>query len=485
MSRSFRVQLALRFTLVLAGGLTAVSLAGFLALRDTLDRQINSTLLNVASFQAASVTEAPFGGMAFHEWDLTVEEAASIRDLNRFTQVWDEGGESLLRTRYITEDLPLDADALRTAAAGDIVWRQQTFQSMPIRSLYYPLGRLGDEHEAHVLQVAAPLEARNRMLGRVALFLASVVVLASLGAYGGGWWLASHAIRPVAAIIDQAEAIEPGSERHRIRAYANTREYQRLVEVLNRMLARLNDAFESQRRFTADASHELRSPLTALRGELELARRRDRSPEEYRRVLGSALEEVERLCRVAEDLLTLARSDAGVMEPRLRRVDLAECAARTLERLRTKASAKEIDLRLDVTGPVPGLFDPDLLDRLVWNLVENAIKFTPSGGVVAIGVHANGGEALIEVIDTGPGIPSEKLERMFERFYRGDFVRTPSLENTGTGLGLSIANAIAEVHGGTLAASNREGGGAVLRVTLPRRIEATAGQGARELAHTV
>lgn len=465
--RSFRLQLAARFALTMALGLAVIAVLGYAAMRAALDREINSTLLNLASIQAASVTESPSGAMAFHEWELTPEEAASVRDLNRYAQVWTGDGRSLVRSRQLTGDLPLDTAALAVAARGSVAWTEKRFGALPIRSVYYPLGRLGPAHEQHVLQVAAPLSARNDLLRSALAFLVALVTCAGAGTFAGAWWLAEQAIRPVHDVIDRAEAIRPGIH-GRIDAHAGTREYQRLVQVLNRMLERLEAGFEAQRRFTADASHELRSPLTALRGELELARRRERTPDEYRRVLDSALEEVERLCRVADDLLTLARSDAGVIEPRFRSADLAGEVGRTVERLRGAAEARGVALDLHAPATVPTQCDPDLLGRLVWNLVENAIKFTPAGGRVDVSLEATGEAVTLTVADTGPGIAAEHLPRLFERFYRGDAARTPGSETHGTGLGLSIVRAIAELHAGRVAAESRPGGGTLFRAILPR-----------------
>ena len=445
------------------------SLVAVAALREVLDSGIESTLLSVASLQASAVTQSPSGRMAFHEWELTPEEAASLRDLNRYAQVWTEEGESLLRTQYIEADLPLDREALRAAASGELVWAEGDFQGTPVRSLYYPLGRLGGAHAQHVLQVAAPVERRDRTITVAAAMLGMIVVIAAAGTFLGSWWLANRAIRPVQEIIDQSEAVRGGGSPHAIVASADTKEYRRLVDVLNRMLRRLDDAFEVQRRFTADASHELRSPLTALLGELELALRRERSPEEYRRVINSALEEVHRLSRVADDLLTLARSDSGAMQPRLRNTNLVESAARILDRLRGKASAKQVDLRLHADSPIVGLFDPDLMDRLIWNLAENAIKFTPQGGSVDVHVEREGDRARLTVSDTGPGIPGEKLERVFERFFRLDESRRAPADASGSGLGLSIAHAIVMLHGGEISAANRPERGAVFTVRLPRQ----------------
>jgi two-component system, OmpR family, sensor kinase len=465
-SRSFRVQLAARFTAAMAAAVAAIGIASVLTLSAILDRELNASILSVASIQAASVTDSPSGEMRFHEWELTPEEAASVPDLMRYAQVWSEGGQSLLRSQFMTRDLPLARDALEEAGAGELVWREQDFQGTPVRSLYYPLSRFGAAHARHVLQVAAPLVARHEMVRRLAFFFAGVVLVVALTSFAGSWWLAGRAVRPVHEIIDQAEAIGAGSLDRRISAYADTREYRRLVEVLNTMLGRIQQAFEAQRRFTSDASHELRSPLTVIRGELELALRRDRTPDEYRDVLESSLEEVVRLSRITEDLLTLARSDAGVLPVEPRKVDIQDVARRIVDRLQGTAETRQVALALTVSGPRSVQVDSGLLGQSIWNLADNAIRYTPPGGRVEVDLAATESELRLEVRDTGPGLGNDP-ERLFQRFYRPEGVRTPGEATSGTGLGLAIVRAIAEGYGGRVEAGDRPEGGARVTVILP------------------
>ena len=463
--RSFRVQLALRFTAAMGFAVAVISVASVLTLRAILDRELNASVVDVASIQAASVTDSPGGAMEFHEWELTPSEAASVRELMRYAQVWSEGGQSLLRSQFMERDLPLDRDALREAGEGELVWRDQSFGGMPVRSLYYPLDRFGPAHDRHVLQVAAPLVGRDEMIRRVSLFFAMVLVVVVVSSAVGSWWLAGRAVRPVHEVMDQAEAIGAGSLDRRIRAYADTREYRRLVEVLNTMLARIQRAFEAQNRFTADASHELRSPLTALRGEIEIALRRERSPEEYRRVLASAHEEILRLSRIAEDLLTLARADAGAL-PSDGVMEVGATARGIVDRLRPRAAARDVDLELEVEeeGTVP--LDAGLVGQVLWNLTENALKFSPRGGTVAVRAGRDGDRLAMEVRDEGPGLGPEP-ERLFDRFVRLDPARTREGERSGTGLGLAIVRAIVDELGGEVVAENLPGGGARFRVLLP------------------
>ncbi|HSM37605.1 MAG TPA: ATP-binding protein [Longimicrobiales bacterium] len=467
MTRSLRFRLAARVATSTTLALAVISVLSLAGARWFLDREIESSLRNVASIQASSVTEGSGGAMRFHEWDLTPDEAVQVRELNRYAQVWSASGESLLRTQYITEDLPLDRAALREAADGRLVALDQRFQGMPIRVLYYPLERMGPAHARHVLQVAAPLTGRDRLLRQLAGLLGAITVLTGVGSFAGGWWLGGRMVRPVHEIMDQAEAVSAGTLGRRISANADTREYERLVAVLNGMLTRLESAFEGQRRFTADASHELRGPLTSLRGEVEVALRREREPAEYRRVLGSNLQEVDRLTRLAEDLLTLARSDAGVMQPRLEATDIGGLARAVVDRLAPRARDKDVRVEVAAVDDLEAIVDPDLIERLLWNLVENAVKFTPAGGRVDVRVTRNGLRLLLEVRDSGPGLPDGDAERIFERFYRGDVARTHGGDAAGTGLGLAIVRAIARAHGGEALALENSGGGAHFRVILP------------------
>lgn len=466
---SFRSRLALRATVVVTVGLSLLCFGTSVVLRVLLDREVDTSILGVASIQAASLADGPDGEMHFHEWDLTPEEAVSVRDLVQYAQVWDENGVSLLRSQYMVADLPVDAEALSQASAGDLVWSRQEFEDTPVRTLFYPLARLGAAHGGHVLQVAAPLEQRNATLRRAVLFFCALTLLMAVATYAGSWWLAGSAVRPIHAVIDQAEDIGARSLDRRIQAYAETIEYRRLVHVLNTMLDRLQAAFEAQRRFTADASHELRSPLTAMRGEIELALRRDRTDEEYRDVLRSTLEEVARLSSTSEELLTLARSDAQTLHPASQRLDVAKRVARVVERLRETGHQRGVELALTGTESLHATVDGEILERVTWNLVGNAIRHARSRVVIETGL--DDGDLVLTVVDDGSGLGSVDPDALFERFYRADVARTPDGTEGGTGLGLSIVRALALAHGGSATAENDPSGGARFTVRLPQDLD--------------
>jgi heavy metal sensor kinase len=282
-------------------------------------------------------------------------------------------------------------------------------------------------------------------------------------AAGGGWFLARRALAPVDAIVDAAKQIEAEDLSRRIAAAETNDELGRLVTVLNDMLARLERSFTAVRHFSADAAHELRTPLTILKGEIEVALRSSPTAEEYRRVLASCLEEVDRLSALVEDLLFLARSDSGALSRPTTLVNLAEVLDEVAPALLALAEAAQVCFS---TAPSPALWvrgTAPLLFRLLFNLGENAIKYTPAGGRVTVSLRPHEHRAVLEVADTGPGIPPEERARIFDRFYRGDRARSRG----GTGFGLAIVRSIVLLHDGQISVESRAGHGSCFRVAFP------------------
>jgi signal transduction histidine kinase len=232
------------------------------------------------------------------------------------------------------------------------------------------------------------------------------------------------------------------------------------------MISRLEQAFERERRFTADASHELKTPLAVLRGDIEVALRRERTPDEYRRVLQSSLEEIARLTKLTEDLLTLARSDAGESVLELEQVQLDQLASEARAYIAPLAESAGIALSYDVpSSPIAVEGDQKRLKQLLVNLLDNAIKYTPAGGSSRLALAVEDTNAVIEVTDTGRGIPSAALPHIFERFYRQTDPRDSRV--TGFGLGLAISKWIVDAHGGMIEVDSQEGRGSKFTVRLP------------------
>jgi signal transduction histidine kinase len=241
-------------------------------------------------------------------------------------------------------------------------------------------------------------------------------------------------------------------------------ELGRLTRTINAMIGRLENSFAEIRRFTADASHELRTPLAAIRTEAEVALGKPLTVEQHQELLGSILEECERLARLTDQLLALAREDAGGTRPEPAPVDLAALVAGVVETMRPLAEARGVALRHDPDGPLRVRGEETRLRQVFFNLLDNAIKYTPEGGAVAVGLGQVGGEAVVTVRDTGVGIPAEHLPRVFERFYRVDKAR--SRAEGGAGLGLSIAQKIVTDHGGRIELASSPGRGTTCTVAL-------------------
>ncbi len=294
--------------------------------------------------------------------------------------------------------------------------------------------------------------------------LAAALPVALAVAIGGAVLVSRRGLAPLDDVVKIAGGIGTESLDQRIPERAGSvEEIARLVRALNGMLERLDRSVAGMRRFTADASHELRTPLATLLGELEITLRHDRSPAELRGAVESTLEHLGRLSRLVDGLLTLARSDAGGLPFTPEPVDLAELVRAAVEPYDAVATAREIRLRVDASAPVAAFADPLWTGRAIANLVDNACKFTPSGGEVTIAVRAEGPRALVEVRDSGPGVPDADRERIFERFFRGPAARAGA---EGSGLGLPLAREIARSQGGDLQALPVTGGAAFV-LALP------------------
>ena len=461
--RSFRIRLALRFGLTMLTILLVMGAAWTGLLRVILYRQLDRTLLALAEVEALAGASASSSQFQFHEGVFLTEAQHSPSELVRFAELWTDLGVPVSRSINLgRRDLPLPERAMADARRETVGHATFAWDGARYRSIVYPLRLIGSLHAKHYLEVAGPVAPVETTLWRSAALAGLLGVVGMLLAAGGAWWFARAATRPAQEIAAQAEAIEAGTLSARITAHAEVAEYHRLVAVLNAMLDRLDRAFQAQRRFVADASHELRSPLTVLKGDIDVALRRERGAAEYRQVLESSREEVDRMSALAENLLTLARTDSGLSPGHRQRVDLEAVVRRVVERSREAAAAAGVELSLE-SSAVAARGDAGLLERAVGNLVENAVKYAPPGARIGVSCRSAGELAVVDVEDTGPGIAPEHAPHVFERFYRGDPARS---RGSGTGLGLPIASAIAQAHGGALALV-RAGPGALFRLTLP------------------
>jgi heavy metal sensor kinase len=281
-----------------------------------------------------------------------------------------------------------------------------------------------------------------------------------------GYWMSRRALAPVDALVRTARDVSGTNLNRRLPTLKTGDELQRLTETLNEMLDRIESAFERIAQFTADASHELRTPVSLIRTEAELALRRSRTETEYKESLRQILHEAERTTHLIEQLLQVARADSGRESLAMQTLDLTKILGGTVGIWQQVAAARNIEFSTSIPEvDVSVMGDQTLLRRLADILLDNAFKYTPSPGSVQMALEVRQEAAVITVQDSGVGIPHEEQEKIFERFYRVD--RARSREQGGVGLGLAIARWIVSQHHGTISVESRQGEGAIFRVNLP------------------
>ena len=316
------------------------------------------------------------------------------------------------------------------------------------------------------IEVAASLEAFDSSLEqfRGLLYAAGPIflILAALG----GYWLSKRALAPVDQITQAAHSIGGQNLSRRLAVPRTSDELERLADTLNEMLSRLEAAFQRITQFTADASHELRTPISVMRANAEITLRKSRTEPEYREALSKILDETEKVTRLIEQLLLLARADSGSAVLQMTRSDLNVAMQNACRGARAFAEAKHLNFSQAMpASPVWVQGDSASLERLFTILLENAVQYTPSGGEIEVRLDAEDGFAVANVRDTGTGIAKEDIGRVFDRFYRAD--RARSRESGGTGLGLAIGRWIAEAHHGEIRVESEPAKGSTFRVRIP------------------
>lgn len=321
----------------------------------------------------------------------------------------------------------------------------------------------------YVLIILHSLHSQNEMLETIRLTFTWMILLGLLLAGTGGYFLARKSLAPVVAMGAHARRIGATNLHERLPVLNANDELGQLATIFNDLLDRLDQSFERQRQFIADASHELRTPLAILRGEAEVAMSQPgRSAEDYLESLGILQEETSRLTKIVEDLFTLTRADSGQYSLSPEDIYLEEVVADCAHSARTLAREKDIELSVDASSECLIRGDQTLLRRLILNLLDNAIKYTAVGGHVEIACRANATDCEVHVTDTGTGIPPELQARIFERFFRADPARSRSGREGGAGLGLSIALWIAQAHHGRLELVHSDASGSHFAAYLPR-----------------
>lgn len=469
-SRKIRVRLTLWYVLILAVVLIVFSGGVYLGLRkvlsDSLDDAVvqrSDDLLGVVAIEdGRPVLPDAVIATATEELDLNDDDEG--QDEEPFARTWDTAG-NVVSNAGATESLPSTDSVVRSAQRGGQHWLeigegQDSFRVMarPIRVNGTVVG---------VLEVGQSREEVVEALDALTTIILLATPLTLIAASLGGWFLARRALAPIDDMTRLARHISAEDLSARLDMQLPDDELGRLARTFDDMIARLDAAFRRQRQFTADASHELRTPLTALKGQVEVALNRERSPADYQTVLATVNDEADRLIRLVGSLLTFTRADAGEIPLEREAVSLGDAVEAVVEQIAPMADERGISVAVEPGPPALVWADESLLLQLLLNLVDNALKYTQPGGSVTLSWRVASNNAILEVRDTGIGIPAEHLPLIFDRFYRVD--RARGRADGSTGLGLAISRWIVEAHGGEIGVDSEPGSGSTFTVRFPLR----------------
>ena len=479
--RSLRFKLTLWYVLIL--GILLISFSTFLyfTLSKSLYRDVDNKLKALAEL-IASESSSPLSKFSFGSIDQALEASMNLKPIGKFIQVLDESGNIGRKSDNLRNvQLPISLNALKNASKGLITFEtNRTVENTPLRIMTFPV--VENSHVTKIVQIASSLEGVEDALNKLFLILIiavpSTLILASLG----GQFLAHKALKPVDNITQTARMITSQNLNQRINPPKVKDEISRLIETFNEMISRLDQSFRQMKQFSSDASHELKTPLTILKGEVEVMLRRERTSQEYQQTLKSNLEEINRMSQIVEDLLTLSKADTGEIRLNKEDINLTEILNEVIAQMDRLAKSKKLHLSASNHHQDIHIFGDALrLRELFINLIENGIKYTEEGGSIHIVLQKEyppltrdqsdrlerekGEFVKIIVSDTGIGIAQKDQERIFNRFFRVDKAR--SREQGGSGLGLSICKWIVEAHQGKIEVESELGKGSSFVVRLP------------------
>lgn len=485
--QSFRARLTWRWTLVVGLLLGAANAVIYLGASVYLTRWLDEHVRTVAATETASSTDGP-EGVHLHETPYGQLEAGRFTE--KVVQIFDRPGHIVLQSTSLGQSDPLVAD---TAIADTLDGATPALVNTSAHGRRVRMAVLSAARGDQRYAVAVGLFADDidRGLSALGWLLTSVWLVSVVCTAGLGYVLASRALAPVARITERAAWIAQGHFDGRLDAPRVHDEVGRMTLLLNSMLERLQRAVDTHRRFAADASHELRSPLTAMTGELDVALRHPRSADDYRATLQHVRGQVGALTELAEDLMLLARVQEGANEILLREVPLAPVVDAAFSRCRAEAAERRVTVEQVGLDGIAAYADQSMLARVVDNVVANAVAYNRDGGRVTVSARLEAPPAgawaptlmTLRIADSGPGIPAADHERVFERFFRLDDAR--GRRTGGSGLGLAICREVMRALGGTIVVESSSPAGTTIAIALPGATVADGGNGREQVGHGV
>ncbi len=455
-------KLTLWYGLILASILIVFSSGVYVYFKNSLQKSIDAKIKSLGDVISSSITDS-HNVTVFGNFERYLENVLGKKPKGKFIQIMDRTGRIGAKMNDIeTETLPSSFGTLERALKGEIVYETIERVSPRLRMVTIPI--MDNDKVSSIIQVGTSLEDFDETMKKLLLIMLISIPTSISVTIICGYFLAKKALRPVDQIRKAAVKISSRNLDERIDVKGRRDELSRLAQTFNEMISRLKDSFQRINQFSIDVSHELKTPLTILKGETEVALRKDRDSNDYKRILSSNLEEIDRMSNIIDDLLLLSKADSREIKLNLEDVALRDLVADVCVDMKIFADNKEIELAVNELADVKFKGDELKLRRMLMNIVENGIKYTPRGGKIEIMSYINNGYVSIDVKDNGNGIPEEDIKFIFDRFYRGDKSRK---RESGSGLGLSISKWIAEAHQGVIEVNSKLSEGSLFTIKLP------------------
>ena len=448
---------------ILALILIVFSSSVYIYFRNSLQRSIDTKIKSIGEVLSSSLTETHSQSI-FGNFERYLENVLGRKPKGKFIQIIDSSGRIGAKMSDIeTETVPTSFSTLERALKGEVIYETIEGARPRLRIVTIPIVE-ENKKVTSIVQVGTSLEDFDETMKKLLIIMIISIPTSISVTIVIGYFMAKKALKPVDQIRKTAIKISSSNLDERIDIGKRRDELSRLAETFNDMITRLKDAFQRINQFSIDVSHELKTPLTILKGETEVTLRKDRENEDYRKLLKSHLEEVDRMTRIVDDLLLLSKADAEEIKLNIEDIALRDLVMDICMDMKIFADNKGIELIVSELEDVRLKGDELKLRRMLWNVVQNGIKYTQKGGKVEISSYVNNGYVWIDVKDNGVGISEKDMKYIFDRFYRGDKSRR---RESGSGLGLSISKWIAEAHRGVIEVKSRPLEGSLFSIKLP------------------
>lgn len=434
----------------------------FIYFRNSLQDSIDAKIRSIGEVLSSSMTET-HNSSVFGNFERYLENVLGRKPKGKFIQIMDTSGRIGAKMSDIEgEALPTSFNALERAMRGEIVYETIERTKPRLRMVTIPI--MEKKKVTSVVQVGTSLEDFDETIKKLLLIMIISIPTSISVTIVVGYFMAKKALRPVDQIRRAAVKISSSNLDEKIDIAGRRDELGRLAETFNAMIGRLKDAFQRVNQFSIDVSHELKTPLTILKGETEVALRKEREKDDYQKLLLSNLEEIDRMSCIIDDLLLLSKADTKDIKLNIEEIALRDLIMGVCINMKVVADKKEVVLQTGEMEDLRVKGDELKLRRMILNIVENGIKYSQTGGKVIVSSYVNDGYAQIDVKDEGIGISEQDIKYVFDRFFRADRSRK---RESGSGLGLSISRWIAEAHKGSIEVKSQPAQGSIFTIKLP------------------